>query len=260
MDVPYAPPEQQPPERRTYRVLLVVLLAFLMLLALFLVFLLVRLPVPRLISYDWSGYAVASDLENPQPQVTSINGSWTVPTVKVSTEDSFSAVWIGVGGQFDDTLIQTGTEQDWVRGQGTYSAWYELLPNDAVTIDSLSISPGDSIAASISLLDQATNAWSIEIHDATSGQWFQKSLTYLSSMLSAGWIVERPTLNDRVRTLADFGQVTFTDCTVTVGGKVGTIGSFPCVQLIMYNRQNAQLVGVSTLTASSSSFTVNFSD
>jgi hypothetical protein len=85
-------------------------------------------PNQSLISLDWAGYSVASDLINPQPEVTSINASWTVPVINVSIGDSFCATWIGVGGQFDDTLIQVGTEQDSIDGQATYSAWYELLP------------------------------------------------------------------------------------------------------------------------------------
>jgi hypothetical protein len=147
-----------------------------------------------------------------------------------------------------------------LNGQRTYSAWYELLPYDAVTIDSLSISPGDKITASISLLDSTTNTWSIEIHDVIDGQSFQKNLIYDSSMLSAEWIVERPTVNNRIGTLADFGQVTFTDCTATIGNTVGTISSFPSVQVVMYNRQNIELVSVSPFTPDGSSFTVNYLD
>jgi len=263
MNAMAAPPEQPPTERgRTaYRVLLTVLLASLLLLALVLVFpLLTNSRNQRLISSDWSGYTVASDLNYPQPSVTSVNGSWTVPTVNVSLRDSFSAAWIGIGGQFDGTLIQAGTEQDSTNGQGTYSAWYELLNGNAVTIDSLSVMPGDRITASISLLDPTTSIWSIEIHDVTNEQSFQKNIFYDSSMLSAEWIVERPTINNRVMTLADFGQVTFTGCTATMSSTVGTVSSFPHIQIIMYNRQNTQLVSVSPLTSNGSSFTVNHLD
>jgi hypothetical protein len=263
MNMLHALPEQHPTEkkRRPYALLLTVLLASLLLLALIFAFpILMSLPGRRLTSSDWSGYSVSSDLNNPQPKVTSVNASWTVPTVNVSVGDSFSAVWIGVGGQFDDTLIQTGTEQDSPNGQGAYSAWYELLPYNQVTIDSLSVSPGDEITTSISLLEPATNTWSIAIHDFTSGQSFQKSLVYISSMLSAEWIVERPTVNNRIRTLADFSEITFTGCTATIDGNVGTISSFPTIQVTMYNRQNVKLVSVSPLTAKGSSFTVNYLD
>jgi len=262
MNVVCAIPEQHPPDRREkYEVLLTVSLASLLLVALVLVFpYITSSESRRLTSFDWSGYSVASDLNNPQPQVAGINASWTVPTVKVSIVDSYSAVWIGVGGQFDDTLIQAGTEQDSINGHGTYSAWYELLPRNVVTVDSLSILPGDRITASISLLDPTTNTWSIEIHDVTDGRSFQKSLIYASSMLSAEWIMERPTIDSLIRTLADFGETTFTGCTATIGGKAGTISSFHTTQLTMYNRQNKELVSVSPLTSGGSSFTVYYQD
>jgi hypothetical protein len=267
---PGVPPEQ-PPElpteqprtergRRAYRILLFVLLASLLLLTLVVVFpLLPNSGNQHLISSDWSGYDAASNLNYPQPSVTSVNGSWTVPTVNVSTGDSYSAAWIGIGGQFqsDLTLIQAGTEQDSLSGQAVYSAWYELLNHNVVTIGSLSVVPGARITASISLLDPTTSRWSIEIHDATNGQSFQRNVTYDSSMLSAEWIVERPTIGISHVTLADFGQVTFTGCTATIGSKVGTVSSFPHNQIVMYDGQNIQLVSVSPLALSGSSFTVS---
>ena len=267
-ELPPEPPQEQFPEqlptkrgRTAYRVLLIILLASLLLLALVVVFpFLANLRNQPLASSFWSGYTVASNLNYPQPSVTSVNASWTVPTVSVSVGDSFSAAWIGIGGQYDATLIQVGTEQDSTRGRGTYSAWYELLNASVVTIDSLNVMPGDGIMGSISLLDPTNSIWSIEIHDVTNEQSFQKNVFYPSSMLSAEWIVERPTLNGRLTTLADFGQVTFTGCAATISGTVGTVSSFPHVQVIMYSIQNMQLVSVSPLTSKGSSFTVNYLD
>lgn len=256
---PELPPEQPPTERERIapRVLLSVLLISLLLLTLVFVFpLLINSRNQHFISSDWSGYIVASDLNYPQPSVTRVNGSWTIPTVNISPGNSFSAAWVGIGGRFDGTLIQAGTEQDSLRGQGTYSAWYELYSQNAVTIDSLSVALGDRITASISLLDSTTNVWRIEINDVTSGQSFQKSVVYASSLLSAEWIVERPDVNGVLMTLADFGQVTFTGCTATISSFVGTVSSFPHSQIIVVNGQSTQLVSVSTLTSSGSSFTV----
>ena len=189
MNVSHAFPEEPPMRRRrTYLALLIILLDSVLIVALILFFpLLTESRNRSLVSSNWSGYIVASDLNNPQPFVTSVNASWTVPAVNGPVAGSYSATWIGVGGQFDDTLIQTGTEQNYLH-RAQYSAWYELLPSDSVTIDSLTVSPGDSIIASISLLDSAANTWSIEVHDVTSNKSFHNSFTYSSSMLSAEWI------------------------------------------------------------------------
>lgn len=215
----------------------------------------------RLASLDWSGYAVASDFSNPQPVIVSVSASWVVPTVLTSVDDSFCAVWVGIGGQFegDGTLIQTGSEQDSVSGNAVYSAWYELLPNDSVTITSINVSPGDRMNASISLVNSASNTWLIELEDITAGERFSQEFVYNSSMLSAEWIVERPTVDSTLSILADFGSLTFTDAKATSSTGAGVISSFPFSQVIMYDRQNRQLVTVSSLTSKGSSFTVTFS-
>jgi hypothetical protein len=139
-----------------------------------------------------------------------------------------------------------------------YSAWYELLPSDAVTIDSLSVSTGDRVTASISLLDRAGSVWSVEIMDVTRAQSVKKSLVYASSMLSAEWIVERPTIFNRLSVLADFGKVTFTDCGATIGGKTGTISSFPVAEISLISRANVRLMTASSLASGGSSFAVSY--
>jgi hypothetical protein len=209
-------------------------------------------------SSDWSGYVVLSDSTNPQPIMKNISGSWVVPTVKASQKDAFSAVWIGIGGQLDDTLIQTGTEHDSVDGQAVYSAWYELLPYYSVTIDIINVSAGDEITASIALTDSAINEWLLQISDVTSGESFSKNFFYDSSRLSAEWIVERPIVNNTLSTLADFESVTFTDLKVSTDTDTGSIIDFSFSRVAMYDRQNRQLVTVSSLDSKGSSFTVDY--
>ena len=183
---------------------------------------------------QWAGYMVASNLQNRQPVVSSISASWTVPEVRASENDTESAAWIGIGGYGDKTLIQTGMDQQCVNGRISYYAWYELIPDHVVRITNMRIRPGDTITASISLTDKVANTWSIEINDVTRGETFQETFFYNSSRLSAEWIVERPTVNGNIRTLADFGSVTFSDCTATIENNTGTISSFPYNQLVMY--------------------------
>jgi hypothetical protein len=214
-------------------------------------------PTQTVMGVDWSGYSVSTSLRSPQPTVTEVSGTWIVPSVSATIGNSFSATWIGIGGQFDQSLIQTGTEQDVTNGQIGYSAWYELLPNYPVYL-TMSVTPGDRITANIKLLDATANTWSISIQDVTNGQSYQKSVQYDSSMLTAEWIVERPTIGNRVGVLADFGSVTFTNCNAVIGGKSGAILDFPSSDFIMNNRQNNPLVVVSTPSTDGSSFIVTF--
>jgi hypothetical protein len=258
MNVPYEPTEKPGVRKgRIFAILLIVLLDALLVVALFLFFPLLTGSANRsLPSSNWSGYIVATNLNKPHPSVTEIEASWTVPAVSVSRRDSFSAAWIGIGGEFDGSLIQTGTEQDSINGVGSYSAWYELLPNNEVTVDSLKVSPGDRITASISLSDPSTNTWLIEINDSVSGQ-YHRNVVYASSMLSAEWILERPTINNVLRNLADFSELTFTGCKATVGSKVETISSLPHIEVTLYNK-NTELASVSPPTSNGSSFTIDY--
>ena len=252
--------EQQPP--RTSKIVLVVFLIVLLIVGLFLIriFLIMLFESSNnLLSTDWAGYSVASDFTNPQPVVIGITSSWIVPTVIVSQRNAYSAVWIGIGGQLNDnTLIQAGTEQDSTYNNATYSAWYELLPNDSVTITNIDISPGDKITASINLTDSISNVWSIEMVDLTNSQSFHENVFYNSSRLSGEWIVEETSVNVRRGTLANFGKVTFMDSRVNVNGSVGTITNFPFDRITLQSRQGVLLTSVSSLSDDGSSFTVTY--
>ncbi len=206
---------------------------------------------------NWGGYSVANNFSSPKPVVTGVSGSWTVPQVKVSQNDTFSAIWVGIGGFFGHTLIQTGTEQDSINGTVYYSAWYELLPSDSVTITTIEVSAGDTMKASINLVNSALNMWSIEVTDLSNGQSFSQDVFYDSSRLSAEWIVERPDVDNVVSEIADFGSITISNCTAVVNNQVGAFGYFPSVRLFMYNTEGTRLANVSNYN-DGSSFTVTY--
>lgn len=210
---------------------------------------------------NWAGYVTATDLLNPQSNATSINGSWTIPYVTDVGFDAFSAVWVGIGGQYGKDLIQLGTEQDFVGGQAVYSAWYETLPNEATTIDSIHVSPGDRIEASVVLMDAGLNVWAVSLNDLTSGQSFSLNISYASNRTSVEWIVERPDVNNQLSSLADFGKVTFTGCHADFGS-AGSISAFANAKVVMISQssgqQSTQLTDVSDLSGDGLGFTVNY--
>jgi hypothetical protein len=210
------------------------------------------------VSLDWAGYVVSSGLLAQQPLVTAVNGSWVVPRVEVSVDDAFSAAWIGIGGQSEETLIQCGTEHDSRGGQAFYSVWYEMLPDNSITVDQMTVSPGDVITASISLVESSTNDWLLQIEDTTTGQRFSQVFAYNSSRLTAEWVVERPTVNNKLSNLADFSSVTFTGVHAQIGGASGTIKDFANYQVVMSDVQNNVLASVSHGSLDGSSFDVIF--
>src|SRR5467141_4046937 len=79
---------------------------------------------------NWAGYVAATDLSVPlKHSVTDVRGSWRVPTVVSSrTQDTASAIWVGIDGNSDRTVEQIGTEQDWTTGAPVYYAWFEMYP------------------------------------------------------------------------------------------------------------------------------------
>jgi len=204
------------------------------------------------------GYAVAYNFSDPKPLVTGVSGSCVVPQIHISQNDTFSAVWVGIGGFFGHTLIQTGTEQDCVGGVIQYSAWYELLPSDSVTITTMEISPGDEMTASISLENPAESIWSIRIDDLSTGQSFSQNFFYSSSKLSAEWIIERPDVNDTLGEIADFGSVTLSDCKVTMDNQVRAFGYSPSVRIFMYENSGTRLADVSDYGNDGSAFRVQY--
>ena len=245
------------------RILLIALGIGLLLFALFVVDILPLLENQTLVSSDWAGYTVSASNLLPQPTVDAVSGSWTVPKVALSDFDSFSSVWIGIGGALDTTLIQVGSEQDSLSGQAVYNIWYEALPGGAVNIQNITISPGDKLSASITLVNGTTRTWQIGIADDTTGACFtqnchEQNLTYDSSRLTADWIVERPTVNNQVAPLANFGTVTFTNLSTQIGGKTGTPNTFSENRIVMQDSQNNQLATASNLEDQGTSFTVTY--
>jgi hypothetical protein len=210
-----------------------------------------------IVSLSWAGYLISQSF-NSQHEVTAIEGSWTVPQVNASAGEGVSSAWIGIGGQSDKTLIQVGTEHDLTGGEETYDAWYEMLPNYSVTIKEVVIAPGDTIVASLTLVDSNTNVWNIQLSDTTNGQTFNLNVNYKSSFASGEWIVERPTINNQIGDLCDFGNVPFSNCQIIVNNVKGAIDNFTYTNIQMTNQLTAPLASVSTLSPDGSRFIVSY--
>jgi hypothetical protein len=172
-------------------------------------------------SLNWSGYVVETNLTSPQKgSVTDVKGTWILPSLHPSVmPNTFSSVWIGIDG--DSSIEQIGTSSDCFSKTPTYWAWYEMYPNDPVTID-MKISPGDKMSAEVKYLGQ--DNFQLMINDITTGESF--SITQRAAVAqesSAEWIVEAPSYSYRILPLADFGTVTFTNTQATLNGHIGTL-------------------------------------
>lgn len=208
-------------------------------------------------SVGWAGYIVARSF-NDQKDIVSVSASWTVPTVNAANGDGYSSAWIGIGGQEDKTLIQVGTEHNVYNGDVSYGAWYEMLPALSIRINDFNVSPGDRVSAKITLMIADSDQWNIQIMDLTNGNSYSQNFEYNSTRSSAEWVVERSLVNGQITTLADFGSVTFNDCTVQVGSRSGIIKDFTYSVVQMTNQQYERLATASLLGADGASFTVKY--
>src|SRR5215472_228991 len=159
----------------------------------------------------WSGFAATA-----AAPYTSASGTFQVPRVSYSGsghsyEDS--ALWVGIGGDGDSTLIQLGTEQLVTSsGAASYYVWYELYPAATVYLGH-TVSPGDIITASLQCTaacsPSSVQTWQLTMTDETAGWSWTQSVQYQSSMASAEWITEAPWDGSGELPLDDFVQATF---------------------------------------------------
>lgn len=198
-------------------------------------------------SNNWSGYDQGT-IEQGTKLFNSVSGYWTVPTATQHTsgQAEASSDWIGIGGGCvdagctvtDETLIQTGTEQDVsASGQASYSAWWEIIPAPSLTI-SMTVSPGDRMYASIAEVVPDVNVWTITLKDITRGESYTTTVPYASSQLTAEWIQETPLELGTSPGLAALPNLTDPDFDLaTVNGAPANLKSSEAMDLVSSSGQ-----------------------
>lgn len=182
-------------------------------------------------SSNWAGYMVSGS------NFTAISGTWTVPSIDVSTSSTINSVasdatWVGIGGADTNDLIQAGTMATVQGTQVMYSAWWETLPDVAQPVP-LDVAAGDKV--SVFITRQADGTWLITMRNETIGQQFQKSLDYNSSLSSAEWIEEAPaTGRMTILPLDNFTPVTFTGAATLQDGQELTVAQAGAQPVAMY--------------------------
>ncbi len=179
-----------------------------------------RIGIDQSTASNWSGYAAVPS----SGSVSSVSGSWIVPAVTGARRTTaYSSFWVGIDGYNSGTVEQIGTDSDIQNGKATYYAWFEFYPNPAYKLLRFPVSPGDKISASVTY---SSGTFTVSITDITTRKTFSTSSTVpTAARTSAEWIAEAPWSNG-VLPLANFGQVTFSSCTASVGGISQTISSF----------------------------------
>jgi hypothetical protein len=207
-------------------------------------------PVGSGTSANWAGYVAQGST------YTAVSASWTVPTVSAANVSTAAdATWVGIGGVSSQDLIQAGTQAVVQNGNVQYQAWYELLPNYQTQI-SLAVHAGDVV--SVSLAETSENNWSLTFLNNTTGQTYQKNITYASSNTSAEWIEEMPvggtsrSLN--YLPLDNFGAANFTNASVVANGTSENISAAGAQSLTMVS--SGQALATPSSITSGTSFSV----
>lgn len=175
---------------------------------------------------NWSGYAVTAPTGST---LTSVVGSWTVPTVTTSPDTSsgtYAAFWVGLDGFNSPTVEQLGIEADYFHNSGaSYYAWTELYPAGSREISGFTVHPGDQITASVTYTGTSTSGsqdFTLAMQDTTTGENYQDNTSTTGVKLhSAEWITEAP-YNNGILPLANFGSATFTDSFATLASSSGS--------------------------------------
>jgi len=207
-----------------------------------------QLPAGQNTSTNWSGYAATGGT------YTGVSGTWIVPQGSMDSSFGAGATWVGIGGVRSRDLIQAGT-QEIVSGAGrvSYQAWIEMLPEASQPVP-LAVAPGDSVTVSIT--EQAADTWLITLANNTTGQRYQRTVSYHSSRSSAEWIEEAPSVGRRgVVPLDDFGSVQFTNGSAIKDGKTVTIAQAGARPISMVARGQV-LASPSSLGSDGASFTI----
>ena len=180
------------------------------------------------LSTNWAGYAV----HRAGVSFRNVTATWTEPAAACNPPNpTWEATWVGIGGYNRNSraLEQIGTELDCNGSGGSRSAaWYEVVPAPSKRIG-LTIRPGDTISASVTVVGRRVT---LRIADRTRHESFSKRLTVRSvDVRSAEWIVEAPSgcsIDNKCSTLplTDFGTESFTSASATTTkGHRGSITS-----------------------------------
>jgi Peptidase A4 family len=209
-------------------------------------------PVSRDTSHNWSGYAATSGGRT----YSGVTGTWTVPEPSATGAPGVGATWVGIGGVNSRDLIQAGT-QDAASGTGStqYQAWIEMLPQASQQVP-LAVKPGDSVTVAIDKQGSAKNLWQISFKNNTTGQTFQKSVSYASSQSSAEWVEEAPSGPGGILPLDNFGSVAFSDASATQAGQTVSLTQAGAQPISLLGANGQTLAVPSAIGGDGASFTV----
>ncbi|GHO47264.1 G1 family glutamic endopeptidase [Ktedonospora formicarum] len=136
--------------------------------------------------------------------------------------------------------------------------WYETLPELSQTT-SMTVAPGDRIAAVMELEPGSHKQWVLSLQDVTQGTMYTTKITYPSSQVYADFIVEDPYIHSiemdaPLFPLQRFSPVQFTNAQVHYFDGWYSIGALKMLQISM--AQNEEVLASPSRITLPDSFSV----
>ena len=212
-------------------------------------------------SNNWSGYVSETNFHAPAPHaVTKVVGTWTVPLISSSIDDTYCSIWVGIDGFADGTVEQIGTEHDWSGGSQQNYAWFEMYPNYPFEIIGFPINVGDSITGTVEFI--GANTYKLSLFNNTQHYSTVIPVTYTKSRVairsSAEWIVEAP-YSDEVLPLSHFSTIEWTNCAAVIKGVNKILKNTTHESLTMVTNTDIPKATPSPLTVAGNGFSVTWS-
>ncbi|MFA6263663.1 MAG: G1 family glutamic endopeptidase [Candidatus Babeliales bacterium] len=178
-------------------------------------------------SYGWSGCVAATDWNEPAlNSVSAIAGTWTVPAIQPSVNDSYCVMWVGMDGFYyrSKTVEQIGTGHCWLKGKEFHYAWFQMFPDTPSNmINDFPLKVGDVITATVNYT--SNNIFLMRLYNTTQKVVVTIPGKYTTSSKakrqSAEWIVEAPSSYTALLPLANFATIRFANCKTTINDVSG---------------------------------------
>ncbi|KAJ7508239.1 peptidase G1, partial [Mycena galericulata] len=186
-----------------------------------------------------------------------VTGTFIVPMPKAPTggSGSFAAsAWVGIDGSTCGTaILQTGIDLTVSGSRVSYDAWFEYFPAAATDFTGITISAGDTITLTATVMNATSGT--VQIENLSTGVTVSKALTSSARLCqeNAEWIVEDFEEDGSPVPFANFGTVNFTkaEATTSSGYKAGPNGAI----IIDLEQDRKVITSVST---SSSGVTISY--
>ena len=170
----------------------------------------------RTISYssNWSGYAVTGST------FSTATATWVQSAASCSKNDGETDMspWVGLDGYNSSTVEQTGTSADCDGSSVDYYAWYEMYPQNFVTINK-TVKAGDSFTGTVT--HTSGTSYTLTLKDNTQGWTNTVTKSLSADDNSAEAVMEMAADN-----LTKFGTDPFTSFTVD-GQAIGDFTGSP---------------------------------